>query len=88
MKSLKCYVGLNNRFVVCERFPDDEEHTGLNILLDDFIDDNNIIEDVLGDGVLPVGFYSISFALEKEAVRTFDGEDWDEFLVIEEIEPL
>lgn len=76
MNKLKCYVGLDNRFVMCERFPDDEEHYGLNDMLKEFIEDDYYIQ----DEPLEQGFYNIEFGFE------WANDDLDEeYLVVKDI---
>lgn len=60
MNKLKAYVGLDNRFVLCEKFPDDEEHAGLHDMLQDWID----YDTVLTDEPMKQGFYMLEFELE------------------------
>lgn len=60
MNKLKAYVGLDNKFVLCERFPDDEEHAGLHDILQDFLD----YDDVLVDTPLKQGFYELEFEID------------------------
>jgi len=69
MKKLTCYVGINNKFVMCETFPNDEEHAGLHDMLQDFLD----YGDELTDTPLPQGFYSLEFEIEHSTLG-FDGE--------------
>jgi hypothetical protein len=62
MKNIKVFVGLDNKFVLCERFPDDEEHAGLHDMLQDFLD----YDDVLVDTPLEQGFYELEFEIDCE----------------------
>lgn len=79
MNKLKCYVGLNNRFVMCEQFPDDEEHCGLNDMLKEFIQDDYYIQ----DEPLEQGFYNIEFGFE------WANDDLDEeYLVVKDIKKI
>jgi len=80
MKQLKCYVGLDNRFVMCEKFPDDEEHAGLNEFLNEFIDDDAY----LTDEPLEQGFYKIEFKFEIVAQGILR-DCIEEYLVVKKI---
>lgn len=60
MNKLKAYVGLDNRFVLCERFPDDKEHAGLHDMLQDFVD----YDTVLTDEPMKQGFYMLEFEID------------------------
>lgn len=62
MYKLKAFVGLDNRFVLCEKFPDDEAHAGLHEMLQEFLeDDNNVL---FSDIPLERGLYEFQFVLE------------------------
>lgn len=61
MKNLKCYVGLDNRFVMCERFPDDEEHVDLDEMLEEWLDNDTL----LTYRPLEQGFYDLEFDVVK-----------------------
>ena len=80
MKPLKCFVGLDNRFVMCEKFPDDEEHAGLDDLLNEFID----ADIYLSDKPLEQGFYNIEFGFDQVAVGAFR-DSVEEYLVAKKI---
>jgi hypothetical protein len=60
MNKLKAYVGLDNRFVMCEKFPDDEDHAGLHDMLQDWID----YDTVFTDEPLKQGFYILEFEID------------------------
>lgn len=60
MNKLKAYVGLDNRFVMCEKFPDDEDHAGLHDMLQDWID----YDTVLTDEPLKQAFYMLEFEID------------------------
>ena len=60
MNKLKVYVGLDNRFVMCEKFPDDEDHAGLHDMLQDWID----YDTVFTDEPLKQGFYILEFEID------------------------
>jgi len=77
MKNLKCYIGLDNRFVMCEKFPDDEEHAGLNEMLKEFVDQDVYI----ADKPLNQGFYNIEFDFDY----TGSGDSVEEFLVVKKL---
>lgn len=64
MKKLKAYVGLDGRYVLCERFPNDEEHAGLHDLLQDFVDYDVYLSDMIEDD-LEQGFYELEFELGR-----------------------
>ena len=48
MYKLKIFIGIEGRWVLCEAFPDDEEHAGLSDLLADFLNEDDVFEDQLG----------------------------------------
>jgi hypothetical protein len=58
----KCYVGLDNRFVMTEKFPDDEDHAGLHEMLEEWID----YDMYLVDEKLEQGFYELEFDIEQD----------------------
>lgn len=60
MNKLKCYVGLDNKFVLCERFPDDEEHAGLHDMLQDWLDWDSVFTNTPIDQ----GFYTLEFEID------------------------
>ena len=80
MNKIKAYVGLDNRFVLCEKFPDDEEHGGLHDMLQDWIDYDTVIADT------PVnqGFYMLEF--EVDYVNYTDPTEQDAVLVLKKYE--
>ena len=80
MKNLKCYVGLNNRFVMCETFPDDEEHRGLHEMLEEFVDADVYI----ANEPLEQGFYNIEFGFDDMG----DGDAIEEYLIVENIKKM
>lgn len=49
----KCYVGLEGKFVMTDRFPDTEDYCGLHEMLEDWID----YDDALTDNPIEQGFY-------------------------------
>jgi hypothetical protein len=59
MNKLKAYVGIDNRFVMCEKFPDDEDHVGLNEMLLQWIDYDTHLSDV----PMEPGFYLLTFEI-------------------------
>ena len=59
MMQLKAYVGIDNRFVMCEKFPDDEDHAGLNDMLMEWIDYDTHLSDV----PMEPGFYLLTFEI-------------------------
>lgn len=61
MNKLKAYVGVDNRFVLCEKFPDDEEHAGLHDMLQDWVD----YDTVLMDEPMEQGFYMLEFEIDS-----------------------
>lgn len=92
MKSLKIYVGLNNRYVLCEKFPDDQDHAGLHEMLDFmYFEDEPCVYDTdengnfTGKDVSP-GFYTAYLSLENNYLN--DPTDDESFLVIKSIEKL
>lgn len=77
MKKIKAYVGLGNRFVICERFPDDEAHAGLHDLLQDWIDHGTILR----EEPMEQGFYLLEFGLERNGYS-------DDYLVLKRFEKI
>lgn len=64
---------------MCEQFPDDEEHCGLNGMLKEFIEDDYYIQ----DEQLEQGFYNIEFGFE------WANDDFDEeYLVVKSIKKI
>lgn len=82
MKKLKAYVGMDSQFVMCEYFPDDEEHAGLNDMLKDFIG----YDDYLAEEPLEQGFYLLEFEIEQESLSSISPELSDPFLVLKKYE--
>lgn len=80
MNKLKCYVGLDNRFAMCEKFPNDEEHAGLNKMLEEFLDYDVYIQ----DKPLDQGFYNIEFDIEEIPDFTYD-DNLDVYLVVKSL---
>jgi len=64
MKPLKIFVGLDNRFVLCEKFPNDEEHEGLHEMLDDLMEGlgAELLSPKLGEDYR-IGYYTAYFSL-------------------------
>jgi len=90
MKPLKIYVGLYDRYVLCEKFPDDEDHAGLHEMLDFmYTEDEPCVyhtdenDNFTGNNVEP-GFYLAHLSLENNYLN--DPTDDESFLVIEKIE--
>lgn len=54
MYSLKVFVGVDGRWVLCEKFPDDEIHVGLHDYLDVLVKENIELEE-------SIGFYNMNF---------------------------
>ena len=79
MRKLKCAVGYNGRVVFLEKFPNDEEHAGLDEMLDSLAEDEFTVEE-------KAGIYLAELSLSRgECVWT--GEK-DAELEIEKLEPL
>lgn len=74
MNKLKAYVGLDGKFVLCEKFPDDEEHCGLHEMLEDFLG----YDEYLTNDEIEQGFYELEFELN---VSNYDYEN-DPYLVL------
>lgn len=81
---LKAYIGLDNRFVLCEGFPDNEEHAGLHEMLEDFIEQDAYIEHPKGQP-LETGFYNITLSIETN-VDYYEGVT-DAYFIVDDIEP-
>jgi hypothetical protein len=79
MKKLKAYVGLDGRYVLCERFPNDEEHAGLHDLLQDFVDYDVYLSDMVEDE-LEQGFYELEFELGRNEI--YESLEVDVYLVL------
>ena len=84
MNKLKAYVGLDNRFVMCEKFPDDEEHGGLHELLDEWLG----YDDVIQDAPLEQGFYLLEFEFEQDILFNPLKDMSDAYLVVKNITKL
>lgn len=82
MNRLKCYVGLDNKFVLCQKFPDDEDHAGLHDMLQDFLD----YDDVIADTPMEQGFYELEF--EIDCKHYTDPTEQDAWLVIKNIKKI
>jgi hypothetical protein len=78
MNKLKCYVGLNSKFVMLEKFPNDEYHAGLNDMLEDFIG----WDDILTDNPIPIGMYELEFEVEQDINFNPDKDMSDAYLSI------
>jgi hypothetical protein len=64
MYKLKAFVGLDNKFVLCEKFPDDQAHGGLDEMLQEFLDsDDNVL---VSDAGLEIGLYELEFVIEDD----------------------
>jgi len=81
MKRLKIYVGLRGRFVLCEEFPDDEKHCGLNEMLKEMIDEDPYIS-----GTVATGFYWAT--IEMEGADNQDPQYDSHYLYVDKIEGL
>jgi hypothetical protein len=81
MNPLKIYIDVYGRVGLCEKFPDDEKHYGLNELLSELIE-----EDLRYCDEFEPGFYMAHFALEADC--PLDGIETDYFLLIDKIEPM
>jgi hypothetical protein len=79
MFKLKVYVGLDNKFVLCERFPNDEFHGGLHDMLQDFVDYDSVLIDE-NDDQLEQGFYEIELEIDKR--ETYDSPEVDAYFVL------
>ena len=92
MKPLKIYIGTRNKFVLCEEFPNDEEHAGLHDMLDFFyLDDEPFIchQDDNGNftnQTYDPGFYLAHFSLENNYLN--DPTDDDTYLIVDKVEKL
>jgi hypothetical protein len=84
MKQLKAYVGIDNRFVMCEKFPDDEDHGGLNEMLMSWIDYDTHLSDV----PLEPGFYLLTFTISSTEYFNPDRDMSDAYLELEKAEYL
>lgn len=79
MKKIKVFVGLDNKFVACERFPNDEEHAGLHDMLQDFLDYDSILIDESTEH-LDQGFYELE--LDIEMTSTYDSPEIEAVFVL------
>lgn len=79
MKPLLMFMGIDNKYVMCEKFPNDEEHAGLEEMWDEFI-----YEPYELDKNYPVGFYYAH--IDVECTDRYDPTDNVAYLVIEKIE--
>lgn len=76
----KIYVGIGNKFVVCEPFPNDELHAGLHEILDFMNTDDNEVSSKIKPGK-----YIATMSLENNILN--DPQDDDAYLVIDKLEP-
>jgi hypothetical protein len=74
----KAYVGLDNRFVMTDKFPDDEDHAGLHEMLDEWID----YDIYLANEPLKQGLYELEFEIEQTRDFSPDGDMSDAYLVL------
>lgn len=84
MMQLKAYVGIDNRFVMCEKFPDDEDHAGLNDMLMEWIDYDTHLSDV----PMEPGFYLLTFEIASQEYHNFDRDMSDAYLELSKAEYL
>lgn len=83
IKPLKVFVGVDGRFVLCEKFPNDEDHAGLHELLDEFVK----ADIYLSNEDLEIGFYKVTLDLEYDAEWTPDRSSFECYLIAKSIEP-
>lgn len=77
----KCFVGLDNKFVMTEKFPDTEDYAGLHEMLEDWIG----YDDVLNEDDLEMGHYELEFEIEQNISFNPDTDMSDAYLVVVEI---
>lgn len=92
MSPLKIYVGMDNKFVLCEKFPNDEQHAGLHDMLDFlYFDDDPFVYhrdengNYTNENVDP-GFYLAYFTMQGHDLS--DPEDADAYLIIDRLEKI
>ena len=81
MKNLKVYVDVFGRLSFMEKFPDDEEHDGLNEMLKEMIEQDGSCDE-------PSGFYMAEMDIEIEETYSWDGPDDDAYMTIKELVPV
>jgi hypothetical protein len=74
----KCYVGLSNRFVMTEKFPNTEDYGGLHEMLEDWID----YDEHIADEPLEQGFYDLEFEIKQDIIFNPDKDMTDTYLVL------
>ena len=90
---LKIFIGLNNRFVLCEKFPDDEQHAGLHEMLEFIFEDGNTIDFKYDEKlkqdipyIYEPGFYNAYFSVEVNNYWHPESCGDDAYLIINKVE--
>jgi len=79
---IKIFIDIYGRIGVVEKFPNDEEHEGLNIMLDELVEEG-FYDDTYGN--LKSGFYIAEMEVYTET-SDYPGET-DGYLQIKEVSP-
>jgi hypothetical protein len=82
MKNLKVYVDVFGHLGFMEKFPDDEEHDGLNEMLKEMVEQG---DDIISRKELP-GFYMAE--MDTEVTDSWDGLEDDTYMTIKELKPI
>lgn len=77
---VKIYVGEFYKFVLCDMFPDDEKHSGLEPFLEFFAAE----EECIVDSGTKKGFYWAHLKMDNGVLQ--DPEDDESFLYIDRLE--
>ncbi len=78
------YVGLDNRFVLVTKFPDEEEYAGLHEMLEQWRDFDYYIQ----DEPLEQGFYECTFELKQLFLFNPERDMTDAFLELIKLEKI
>lgn len=82
MKDLKVYVDVFGHVSFMEKFPDDEEHAGLNEMLKEMVEQGD------DNGTVFPGFYMAEMDIETIPSYSWDGPYDDAYMIIKELKPI
>ena len=80
----KCFVGLDNKFVMTEKFPDTEDYFGVHEMLEEWIG----YDDVLSEDDLEVGHYELEFDVQQDMMFNPERDMSDAYLVLTAIKKI
>jgi len=72
----RCFVGLDNKFIMTAKFPDTEDYAGLHELLDEFIG----YDDVFAEEPLQMGLYELEFTMTQDILFNPERDMSDAYL--------